>query len=79
VTPKSANELSNYHLQPAIKIAKVVKFTPGNEDNPATSVVLQLAQPCKEPLTVSVSGLVLTVAPGDGPQTLAPATATAAP
>jgi hypothetical protein len=72
ITAESAKALKNYHLQPAIPIAKVLEFKPGTDDNPATVVILQLAQPCKDPLTVSVDGLILSAIPNEGPQSLAP-------
>jgi len=74
VTKESALDLSHYHLQPAVPITQVEEYKPGNEDNPTTVVVLQLAQPAKETITVSVDGLILSAMPSDGPQTLPPAT-----
>jgi len=56
-------------------ITKVLDFKPGTEENPTTVVILQLAQPAKEPVTVSVSGLVLVAIPNEGPQSLPPMTA----
>lgn len=72
VTKESANDLSHYHLQPSVPIARLEEFKPGNEDNPTSVVVLQLAQPVKESLTVSIDGLILSAMPSDGPQTLLP-------
>lgn len=75
VTKESAQTLSHYHLQPNIPIARLEEFKPGNEDNPTTVLVLQLAQPVKDPLTISVEGLILSALPSEGPQSLPPVTA----
>lgn len=77
VTKTSAQDLSHYHLQPAVPIARLEDFKLGNEDNPTTVIILQLQQPVKETLTVSVDGLILSAMPSDGPQSLPPVNAQA--
>lgn len=72
VTKASAQDLSHYHLQPAVPITRLEEYKPGNEDNPTSIIVLQLGQAVKEALTVSVDGLILSAMPSDGPQSLSP-------